>query len=37
MAFNIYPDNLVSHVEMISELNIICKKNRSLKIEEREN
>lgn len=33
LALNIYPDNLVQHYEMISELNIICRKNRNLKIE----
>lgn len=31
-ALNIYPDNLINHYELISELNIICKKNRDLKI-----
>jgi hypothetical protein len=37
LALNVYPDNLAQHYEMVSELNIICRKNRSLRMEEREN
>jgi len=37
LAVNLYPDNLAKHTEMVSELNIICRKNRNLKIEDREN
>lgn len=37
LSINIYPERLINHYDMISELNIIAKKNRGLKIEFREN
>jgi hypothetical protein len=33
LALNLYPEHLADHYEMVSELNIICRKNRSLRIE----
>jgi hypothetical protein len=33
LALNVYPEHLADHYDMVSELNIICRKNRSLRIE----
>lgn len=37
ISVSVYGERLVDHYDMISELNIICRKNRGLKLEEREN
>jgi hypothetical protein len=31
-SVNLYPENLIKHWDMISELNILCKKRRNLKV-----
>lgn len=36
-SVNLYPSQLIKHWEMINELNILCKKRRSLRVNERDN
>lgn len=36
-AINVYPSSPIAHYAFISELNIITRKNRSLRIDQREN
>ena len=37
MSINLYPDEVIKHYDFLSELCILCKKNRNYKIDEREN
>lgn len=37
ISVNLYPTDVAEHYDLISELGILCRKHRNLKVSEREN